>query len=88
MRASLRASAGRPTGKHRLHCTSIDPAVRNLPDVFLADMDDLRTTADGHLQARREELMRCETIIRERAAQLLARLAGGWPLGAHHSLPN
>ncbi len=27
--ASLRASAGRPTGKHRLHCTSIDPAVRN-----------------------------------------------------------
>ena len=29
VRASLRASAGRPTGKHRLHCSSIDPAVRN-----------------------------------------------------------
>ena len=29
VRASLRASAGRPTGKHRRHCTSIDPAVRN-----------------------------------------------------------
>ncbi len=28
VRASLRTSAGRPTGKHRLHCTSIDPAVR------------------------------------------------------------
>jgi hypothetical protein len=29
VRAELRTSAGRPTGKHRLHCTSIDPAVRN-----------------------------------------------------------
>jgi hypothetical protein len=29
VRASLRTSAGRPTGKHRLHCTSVDPAVRN-----------------------------------------------------------
>jgi glutamyl-tRNA reductase len=66
----------------------IDPAVRNLPDVFLADMDDLRTTADGHLQARREELMRCETIIRERAAQLLARLAESWPPGTSRPQPN
>jgi glutamyl-tRNA reductase len=66
----------------------IDPAVRALPDVFLADMDDLRTTADGHLQARREELVRCETIIRERAAQLLARLAESWPPGTSRPQPN
>lgn len=59
----------------------IEPAVRELPEVFLADLDDLETTAERHRQSRRAELVRCETLIRERALACLARITGmpGWP---------
>jgi glutamyl-tRNA reductase len=54
----------------------IDPAVRELPEVFLADLDDLESTAERHRQSRRAELDRCETLIRERAVACLARIMG------------
>jgi len=54
----------------------IDPAVLELPEVFLADLDDLETTAERHRQSRRAELVRCETLIRERAVACLARIMG------------
>ncbi|MFN0066421.1 MAG: glutamyl-tRNA reductase [Limisphaerales bacterium] len=53
----------------------VDPAVAQLPDVYLYNIDDLQAIADDHLSRRRAELAACERIIRERAQALLA--AGG-----------
>jgi glutamyl-tRNA reductase len=55
----------------------IDPAVARLDDVFLYNIDDLQALADEHLARRRGELARCERIIRDKAAALLAD--GGRP---------
>jgi glutamyl-tRNA reductase len=52
----------------------IDPEVKLLDDVFLANVDDLQAVADEHVRHRRDEIVRCETIIRERARSLLASL--------------
>ena len=49
---------------------AIDPAVKAMEGVFLANVDDLQSTADGHVRARREELALCEVIVRERARSL------------------
>jgi len=62
----------------------IDPDVNFLDDVYLYNVDDLQTIADDYLKLRREELAVCESIIRERAAQLLLdgkaspATAGSW----------
>jgi len=58
----------------------IDPEVKLLDGVFLANVDDLQAIADEHVRARRDEIARCEAIIRERARALLAGLPG--PAGA------
>ena len=47
----------------------IDPAVTLLPEVFLANVDDLQSVADTATRQRREEVARCETMIREAAAE-------------------
>jgi glutamyl-tRNA reductase len=52
----------------------IDPEVKLLNDVFLANVDDLQAIADEHVRNRREEIVRCEAIIRSRAESLLAAL--------------
>ncbi|HAB15614.1 MAG TPA: glutamyl-tRNA reductase, partial [Verrucomicrobiales bacterium] len=44
----------------------MDPDVKQLDNVFLANVDDLQAIADEHLRSRREEQIRCEAIIRER----------------------
>lgn len=49
----------------------IDPEVKRLDNVFLANVDDLQAVAEEHLRSRRQEMGRCETIVRERAAQML-----------------
>jgi glutamyl-tRNA reductase len=49
----------------------IDPEVNYLANVFLYNVDDLQAIADNYLHQRREELARCEAIIRERARALL-----------------
>lgn len=48
----------------------IDPAVKAMAGVFLANVDDLQSTAAGHARARRAELAVCETIVQERARSL------------------
>ncbi|HMO66430.1 MAG TPA: NAD(P)-binding domain-containing protein, partial [Verrucomicrobiota bacterium] len=58
----------------------VDPAVTQLPDVYLYNIDDLQAIADDHLRQRRAELARCEGIIRERAQALVAG-TGGRPAG-------
>lgn len=53
----------------------IDPDVNRISDVYLYNIDDLRSIADDAMRQRREETARCEAIIRERVAGLLARFA-------------
>ena len=57
----------------------IDPAVNLLENVFLYNIDDLQAIADDYLKLRREEVARCEQIIREKAESLLAHY-GPYPL--------
>jgi glutamyl-tRNA reductase len=49
----------------------IDPAVNFLENVFLYNIDDLQTIADDYLKQRKEEIARCEQIIREKVEGLL-----------------
>jgi glutamyl-tRNA reductase len=52
----------------------IEPEVNFLENVYLYNIDDLQAIADDYLKQRKEELVRCEAIIREKA---LALLEGG-----------
>lgn len=47
----------------------IDPVVTMINDVFLANVDDLQAVADSAARQRREELARCEEMIRTTAAE-------------------
>lgn len=51
----------------------IDPAVNFMENVFLYNIDDLQLIADDYLKQRKEEVARCEQIIREKAQALLQR---------------
>jgi glutamyl-tRNA reductase len=55
----------------------IEPEVNFLENVYLYNIDDLQGIADDYLRQRREEIARCETIIRERAATLLGGSQAG-----------
>lgn len=46
----------------------IDPSVAQIPGVFLANVDDLQSVAEAETHRRRGEIARCETLIRESAA--------------------
>jgi glutamyl-tRNA reductase len=48
----------------------IDPEVNLLDNVYLYNVDDLQAIADDSLKQRREEIARCEGIIREKAKGL------------------
>ena len=50
----------------------IDPAVSELDNVYLYNVDDLKAIADEYLKLRHEELERCNKIIAEKVAVLLA----------------
>ena len=50
----------------------IDPAVNALDNVYLYNVDDLQSIADDYLKLRKEEIARCEKIIAEKVAALLA----------------
>jgi len=49
----------------------IDPAVSELDNVYLYNVDDLQSIADDYLNLRQEEVARCEKIIAEKVAALL-----------------
>jgi glutamyl-tRNA reductase len=49
----------------------IDPEANQMNDVYLYNVDDLRSIADDHLLHRKAELDRCESIIREQVAEVL-----------------
>ncbi|MGA2181774.1 MAG: glutamyl-tRNA reductase [Bryobacteraceae bacterium] len=53
---------------------NIDPAVNELDNVFLYDIDDLQRVVAGNLQHRQEIAGQAELIIEEEVEQMIARL--------------
>lgn len=49
----------------------IEPEVNFLENVYLYNIDDLQAIADDYLKQRQDEIVRCESIIREKAKALL-----------------
>jgi glutamyl-tRNA reductase len=49
----------------------IDPEVNMMPNVYLYNIDDLQAIAEDYLKQRKEEIVRCEKIIIEKAKPLL-----------------
>jgi len=49
----------------------IDPEVNMMPNVYLYNIDDLQAIAEDYLKQRKEEIVRCEKIIVEKAKPLL-----------------
>lgn len=49
----------------------IDPEVNYLDNVYLYNVDDLQAIASDYLQQRKDELAKCEAIIRDKAQGLL-----------------
>src|SRR6266487_4599474 len=63
---------------------NIDPEANFLENVYLYNVDDLQGIADDYLEQRKEELARCQAIIREKAQALLgARHRPGLASGRH-----
>jgi glutamyl-tRNA reductase len=64
----------------------IDPDVKFLENVYLYNIDDLQEIAADYLQQRKDEIARCEAVIREKARALLlsapARFLAGSKLAA------
>ena len=50
----------------------IDPAVNELENVYLYNVDDLQAIANDSIRLRKEELVRCEKIIADKVAALLS----------------
>jgi glutamyl-tRNA reductase len=48
----------------------IEPEVNLMDDVYLYNIDDLQAIAQDHLDQRKEEIARCEEIIREKVESL------------------
>jgi glutamyl-tRNA reductase len=63
----------------------IDPAVQELPNVFLYDIDDLEAVVRENTKNREAELAVCHQIINDRTAALLKKLnaAPGKPATNH-----
>jgi glutamyl-tRNA reductase len=49
----------------------IEPEVNFLENVYLYNVDDLQAIAEDYLKQRKDELARCQAIIREKARALL-----------------
>jgi glutamyl-tRNA reductase len=52
----------------------IDPDIQHLDNVFLYNVDHLEALVRQNVQLREQELTRCQTIISDRTAALMARL--------------
>ena len=53
----------------------IDPAIASLSNIFLKDIDDLRTIVDRNAERRRQEIPKAEAIIEEELARFLEWLS-------------
>jgi len=52
----------------------VDPAVATLPGVVLQDLEDFGARAERHLALRRQSVAECESIVRQRAGEVMDRL--------------
>ena len=52
----------------------IDPAVQEVPNVYLHDIDDLQSIVQENVRSRAQELALCQRIIEEHAAEVLAKV--------------
>jgi glutamyl-tRNA reductase len=66
----------------------IDPAVAQLPNVFLYDIDDLEAVVRENTKNRAQDLALCHQIVAEHAAELLARLEGHAARPVRGALPD
>ncbi|MEE2715005.1 MAG: glutamyl-tRNA reductase [Verrucomicrobiota bacterium] len=48
----------------------IEPEVNFMEDVYLYNIDDLQTIADDYLRLRKEEIVKCESIVKVKAREL------------------
>lgn len=55
----------------------INPEVNLMTNVYLYNIDDLQAIADDYLKQRKEEIIRCEKIIREKVKSLLGPPVSG-----------
>lgn len=55
----------------------IDPAVNQMDNVYLYNVDDLQSIATDYLHQRKEEIAKCEAIIHDKARPLLASCGFG-----------
>ncbi len=49
----------------------VEPSVRDLPDVYVADLDDLQKEAAHHLEGRQAEAAQAETIVEAEVVRFL-----------------
>jgi glutamyl-tRNA reductase len=56
----------------------IEPEINLMPNVYLYNIDDLQSIADDSLKQRKEEIARCEEIIREKAVSVLSAPVPGY----------
>lgn len=54
----------------------VDPAVQEIDNVFLYDIDDLESLVHENIRHREQELAKCRTMIEENALAVLSRLQG------------
>ncbi len=66
----------------------IDPAVAELPNVFLYDIDDLEAVVRENTKNRAQELTVCQAILAEHAAELMARFESPWAKRAEVVAPD
>ena len=66
----------------------IDPAVNQLDNVYLYDVDDLQSIAQDYLAQRQEEVARCEAIIEEKVRGLLDQTARRHPTANSQPAPS
>ncbi len=60
----------------------IDPEVNRLENVYLYNVDDLQSIADDSLRQRKDEVARCEAIIRDKVKGLLDHVPPPRPTSA------
>jgi glutamyl-tRNA reductase len=63
----------------------IDPEVNFLEGVYLYNIDDLQVIANDSLKQRKEEIARCEAIIREKSRAILSEPSG--PIRVNANVP-
>ena len=66
----------------------IDPAVNQLDNVYLYDVDDLQSIAHDYLEQRKEEISRCEAIIEEKVQGLLDQTTRRPPSSSSQTAPS